>query len=250
MTQGATVTLRDARVEREDLLSGERRVVLEQIDLTLSAGERAALVGANGAGKTSLLLALVGAVPTAGSIAIDELKVTGRELRRLRERVGFVFADPSDQLFCETVRAEVAFGPRRRGVSDADAAQLVTKVLRAVGLEGTDGRSPLSLSLGEQRRLGLATALACDPALLLLDEPTASLDGRSRRLVLEALAQTEATLLIATHDLDAVLELDLRVVLIGKGRVLADGSASEVLSDAALLDRAGLDPPRQQSKVD
>jgi cobalt/nickel transport system ATP-binding protein len=236
------VELRDVSVWRDDGVGGPPRQVLEGVELALAAGERAAIVGVNGAGKTSLLLALVGAVRFEGRIACGDLVLEKRTLEAVRRRIGFVFAEPMDQLFLHSVSDEVAFAPRLRGHSEQAVQERVHSALERVGLLGFETRAPSALSLGEQRRLALATALSGDPELLLLDEPTASLDTRARRAVVAALCDTGATLLVATHDLGLALELDARVVLLAAGRLLATGPARELLRDAALLDRAGLDP--------
>jgi cobalt/nickel transport system ATP-binding protein len=234
------VEIRTLSVWREDPLGGDPRRVITDLDLDFDAGERVALVGANGAGKTSLLLALVGAVPFEGRVSYGDLALDRRTLGRVRNEVAFVFAEPADQLFSPSVREEVAFGPKQRGLTGAALDERASAAIELVGLSGFEARAPASLSLGEQRRLALATALSVDPAVLLLDEPTASLDGRARRAVLDALRRTHATLVVATHDLDAALELDARVVLLKGGSVVGSGPARELLSDEAELDRAGL----------
>ena len=235
------VNVSELAVWRDDGLDAEPRQVLAGVSFDFGAGERVAVVGANGAGKTSLLLALVGAVPFQGQIAFGQLVLEKKSLAAVRREVAFVFAEPSDQLFLPSVEEEVAFAPRQRGRTEAEVTERVARVLAQVGLRGAERRAPAALSLGEQRRLALATALSADPAVLLLDEPTASLDGRARRAVLAALRATQATLLFASHDLAAVRELATRVVLLGNGELLAAGPAREIMFDAALLDRAGLD---------
>lgn len=237
------VLARSLTVSREDVLTGERHVAVRDLDLCIETEQRVALVGANGAGKTSLLLACVGAVPFTGTLRVCELSVEPRTLDRVRAQVGFVFAEPSDQLFCDTVAEEVRYGPRARGVDEPTVEQRSLEALERVGLSDKAARSPHSLSFGEQRRLALAATLACAPALLLLDEPTANLDGRARQQVLTALERSGGTTLIATHDLDFALSLAARVIVLAGGEIVGDGPASVVLRDAALLDRAGLLPP-------
>ena len=241
MGAGASLRLEGLRVFRE--AASARRVVVDGVTLRAAPGERLFLLGPNGAGKTSILLALVGAVPFEGRIAIGELEVSPRTIQDVRRAVGFVFADPSDQFFMSEVSAEVAYGPRTRGLDPVTVTARVEGALAAVRLSGFAGRSPDELSLGEQRRLAIATALAIEPDVFLLDEPTASLDPRARHAVLEAVARVPATVVVATHDLDAAYALDGRAVLIRDGRVVGDGRAREILKDAALLDAAGLVPP-------
>jgi cobalt/nickel transport system ATP-binding protein len=242
------VTIRDLAVWREDPLGGEARQVIDGLCLSVEAGERVALVGANGAGKTSLLLALVGAVPFEGSVSFGDLVLARRSLGRVRREVAFVFAEPADQLFSANVREEVAFAPKQRGVEGAALDERVQVALQTVDLTDFEARAPGSLSLGEQRRLALATALSAEPSVLLLDEPTASLDGRARRAVLDALGRTSSTLIVATHDLDAALDLDARVVLLNGGRVVAAGPSRDLLSDESVLERAGLLLPLSLSR--
>ncbi len=237
------VELTELTVTREDPLTGERREVARDLSLKLAAGSRLALVGPNGAGKTSVLLALVGATPFSGQIRIGPHTVNEAQLAALRRDVGFVFADPSDQLFCASVEDEVAFGPEARSWPKEEVERAVSDALERVGLGAERRRAPQALSLGEQRRLALATALACRPGLLILDEPTASLDGRARRTLLATLRDSNATLICASHDLDAVLDLEAEVLLLAGGDAIAHGAAREILGDAALLDRAGLEPP-------
>lgn len=227
---------------REDAARAHRLAV-ESFSLDVGAGECVAVVGPNGAGKTSLLLALVGAAPFEGKIAIGSRLLESKSLEELRRTTGFVFAEPTDQLFSTTVREEVAFGPRLRGASPDEVAERVVQALSAVGLSGFEERAPRSLSLGEQRRLAVATILSYDASLVLLDEPTASLDPRARTAMLETIRHLTATVLIATHDLDAAIELGARVVLLSSGKLVADGPAERLLTDEALLGKAGLGLP-------
>ena len=237
----ASVTLEALQVWREDGLGGEPAQVVHAVSASIDAGSRVALVGANGAGKTSLLLALVGAARFAGKIRVGDLELDRRSLATVRKQLGFVFAEPADQLFLPTVLEEASFGPRQRGLPNAE--ELAKSALIRVGLVGLEDRSPHSLSLGEQRRLAIAAVLSLEPALLLLDEPTASLDSRSRRSVLDAIRASGATTLFATHDLEAAIELDADVLVLSEGRLLGGGKARVALTDAALLDAAGLDVP-------
>lgn len=217
--------------------------MLQGLTFSVEPGQRVALVGPNGAGKTTLLLALVGAAPFAGPISVSGLELCGANLEAVRRRVGYVFADPSDQLFLPRVEQEVAFGPEQRGVSGEELTARVRVALEAVGLSGYEQRLGSQLSLGEQRRLALATALAIRPRVILLDEPTANLDPRARRRVLETVQRVEATVVLATHDLEAALELDARVLILGEHRLLSDGPARELLRRQELLEAAGLELP-------
>ena len=236
------IDVRGLKVWRETTPADSRQV-LDHVDLRVDAGERVALIGANGAGKTSLLLALVGAVPFEGSVTIAGQTLTRRSLTEVRRKLGYVFADPSDQFFLPTVAEELAYGPRQRGLAAAEVERRVTQALSQVRLQGMERRAVLRLSVGEQRRLALATVLTLQPDIILADEPTASLDPVARAEMLNILAGVQATVLLATHDLDAALELDARVVMLAQGRLVADGPARELLRDESLLHRAGLALP-------
>lgn len=229
-------------VWRESAASEPRRV-LEGFSLEIAPRERVALVGPNGAGKTSLLLALVGAAPFQGRIALGERTLERATLAELRREVGFVFAEPGDQLFLPTVGEEVAFGPRVRGVPEAELDERVRAALTRVGLEGFEARAPGELSLGEQRRLAFATVLSYAPGLVLADEPTASLDPLARRELLRTLARVDATLVFATHDLEGARAVGARIVLMRGGQLIATGPADELMADRTLLVRAGLEAP-------
>jgi cobalt/nickel transport system ATP-binding protein len=235
---GARVEIERLRVFRG--VAEARRVALDGATLQFEAGERVFLMGPNGAGKTSLLLALVGAAAFEGQVRIGGSAVTPSALPDIRRRVGYVFADPSDQFLLDEVHAEVAFGPRERGLDEAIVGARVHRALAAVRLTDHAGRHPGELSLGEQRRLALATVLATEPEVVLLDEPTAALDPRARRAVLEVIAALPATVVVATHDLDAATFLGGRAVLVDGGKVVAQGDARELLADPELLARAGL----------
>jgi len=220
--------------------NGSSQPVIEALTLEVGPGECCMLVGPNGAGKTSLLLALVGALPFTGQIKIGELILGERTLKEARRRLGFVFANPDEQLFCETVQREVAFGPEQHGLGREEVNARVGRALDEVGLRAYAARSPHHLSLGEQRRVAVAAALATEPDAVLFDEPTASLDPLARQALLDSMAASDRTMLVATHDLAAALELDATVVLIHQGKLVGSGRAREVLADHELLVRAGL----------
>ena len=236
------VALHDVTVFRtgED---GTNRPVLEGLSMNIEPGARWMLAGPNGAGKTSLLLALVGALPFTGRIEIANVLLDDRSLADVRKRVGFVFANPDEQLFCDTVSDEVAFGPEQRGLSGGQVNARVDSSLERVHLCGYESRNPHQLSLGEQRRVAAAAALAMQPQVMLFDEPTASLDPVARAVLLEALQSTGATLLLASHDLAAAIELDAEVALLNRGRLVSVGPARHVTADNALMVEAGLRRP-------
>jgi cobalt/nickel transport system ATP-binding protein len=220
-----------------------KTVAIDRLTLAVAPGERIFLLGPNGAGKTSLLLALVGAASFEGAIRVGGVALGPSTLAQVRREIAFVFADPTDQFFLDDVEEEVAFGPRERGLEPGEVQRRVERALGAVGLDGRTGRSPLELSLGEQRRLAVATALAIEPRLLLFDEPTASLDPRARAAVIQVIRELGSTLVVATHDLDAALAIGGRAVLLDAGRVVRDGPTDEVLLDETGLRAAGLELP-------
>jgi len=214
------------------------------IDLTVRRGERVALLGPNGAGKTTLVLHLNGILtPGRGSVAVGGLQVRKEHLREIRRRVGIVFQDPDDQLFLPTVGEDVAFGPANFGVTGAALAARVDAALDAVGMREHRDRSPLHLSGGQRRRVALATVLACEPEILVLDEPSTNLDPVARRELAEVLLGLDRTMLMVTHDLPYALQLCPRSVVLDDGVVVADGPTGELLAGSGLLRDLRLELP-------
>ena len=227
---------------RFDYPSGQP--ALQGIDLHVGHGERVALLGPNGAGKTTLMMHLNGLLQGAGELEVAGLPVTGGgELAELRARVGLVFQDPDDQLFMSTVEEDVGFGPLNMGLERTQVRERIAEALRTVRMSDAAGRPPYQLSMGERRRAAIATVLAMRPRLLVLDEPTANLDPRARRELLEVLAAIERTMLITTHDLPLAAELCDRAVILADGRIVADGPTREILADAEALARYDLELP-------
>jgi cobalt/nickel transport system ATP-binding protein len=217
---------------------------LHGVDLRIDPGERVALLGPNGAGKTTFVLHLNGVLTAqTGEIAVAGLPVTREHLREVRRRVGIVFQDPDDQLFMPTVAEDVAFGPANFGVTGPALAARVDAALAAVDMAGHRDRSPLHLSGGQRRRVALATVLACEPEILVLDEPSSHLDPLARRELAEVLLRLEPTMLMVTHDLPYALQLCPRSVVLDDGVIVADGPTRELLADAALLARHRLELP-------
>ncbi|MEJ8280684.1 energy-coupling factor ABC transporter ATP-binding protein [Pseudonocardia spirodelae] len=214
------------------------------VDLTLAPGERVALLGPNGAGKTTLVLHLNGILTGGeGSVEVGGLPVAKENLREIRRRVGIVFQDPDDQLFMPTVAEDVAFGPANFGLRGAALRDRVRDALDAVGMAGFADRSPLHLSGGQRRRVALATVLACDPEILVLDEPSSNLDPVARRELAQVLLGLDRTMLMVTHDLPYALQLCPRSVVLDGGTVVADGATRELLADDDLLSRHRLELP-------
>ena len=220
---------------------------LRQVSFSLEPGECVGLLGPNGSGKSTLLLHLNGILPEKNR-APEAVKVLGRgltpeNLADIRRQVGLVFQDPDDQLFCPTVWEDVAFGPQQLGLTEAEITERVQSALARVGLTGFGHRSTHHLSHGEKRRACLAGVLACAPSILVLDEPTSDLDPRGRREFKALLRQIPATKLIATHDLELVVELCSRVIVLDRGEVVADGRTHELLGDEPLMLAHGLERP-------
>lgn len=224
---------------------------LHDLDFSISEGECVAVVGPNGAGKSTLLLHLNGLLPEilskpgyqGGEITIFGRAISAKTVRDIRRDVGLLFQDPDDQLFCPTVFEDVAFGPRQLGLDPTQLVRRVADALAAVGLDGFEPRLPHRLSGGEKRRVCLATVLACQPRVLALDEPTSGLDPRARREFISLLRQMSTTRLIATHDLEMVLELCPRTIVLDGGRLVADGPTDELLGNEPLMLEHGLEVP-------
>ncbi len=223
------------------------RAALADVSFEVREGERVALVGPNGAGKSTLLLHLNGLLPERAArephVTVFGMPVSESNLLEVRARVGLLFQDPDDQLFCPTVFDDVAFGPQQQGLSVHQVRERVTEALRDVGLEGFEQRMPHHLSRGEKRRVCLAGVLACRPGLLVLDEPTSDLDPRGRRELIALLRSLPVTQLIATHDLELVVELCPALILMDRGRVIRQGPSIELLSDEGLMLAHGLESP-------
>ena len=214
------------------------------VDLHVHAGERVALLGPNGAGKTTLVLHLNGIlVPAAGSVTVSGLPVVKDNLAEVRRRVGIVFQDPDDQLFMPTVRADVAFGPRNLGLRGAELDRRVMAALDQVGMADVVDRPPHHLSFGQRRRVAVATVLAMQPEILVLDEPSSNLDPASRRELADILRSLDVTVLMVTHDLPYALELCPRSVVLSGGVVVADGGTRDLLTDEELMRSHRLELP-------
>jgi len=214
------------------------------VDLHVHEGERVALLGPNGAGKTTLVLHLNGILRGgAGSVAVSGLPVTERHLAEVRRRVGIVFQDPDDQLFMGSVHDDVAFGPANLGLRGAALERRVEAALEQVGMAGFADRPPHHLSFGQRRRVAVATVLAMEPEILVLDEPSSNLDPASRRELAEILVSLDVTVLMVTHDLPYAYELCPRAVVLSDGVVVADGSTYDVLTDDALMAAHRLELP-------
>jgi len=217
---------------------------LRGVTFRIVHGESVAIVGANGAGKSTLLRHLNGCLaPETGSLRIGDFPLTRKTLQQVRRTVGMVFQDPDDQLFMPLVRDDVAFGPLNLGLPLEEVEERVTRALATVGAEHLRNRPPHKLSAGEKRSVAIASVLAMDPSILVMDEPSTHLDPKARRRLIGLLKTFEHTKIIATHDLDMVLDLCGRTIVLREGRVAADGPTTEILRNDELLDASRLERP-------
>jgi cobalt/nickel transport system ATP-binding protein len=226
---------------------GDGTEAIRGIRFSVAENECVGIIGPNGAGKSTLLLHLNGILPEdlvdASPVRVFGEPVNAANVSKVRKTVGLLFQDPDDQLFCPTVFEDVAFGPEQFGLGADDLRGRVHASLSRVGLEGYEHRHPYHLSRGEKRRVCLAGVLACEPRVLALDEPTTDLDPRTKRELKALLKEIPSTKIIATHDLELVVEVCTRVLVLDRGVIVADGPAIELLSDEALMLEHGLERP-------
>lgn len=231
----ALLQVRDLHVHYADGIHA-----LRDVSFRIDPAERVGLIGPNGSGKTTLMLAIMNAVRFTGQIAVDSIEVGKKTEQEARSRCGMIFQDAEDHLFMPSLLDDVAFGPLNQGCTADEALRRAGEAIAKVGLTGLEQRSAHHMSGGQKRAASLATVIAMQVQLLLLDEPGANLDGRSRRRLIEILdARTEA-MLLATHDMPMVRRLCNRIILIDEGRIVADGAAADLLADTALLREHGV----------
>jgi cobalt/nickel transport system ATP-binding protein len=229
-------------VENLSYTYGDGHEALRDVSLHIAPGEKVSLLGPNGAGKSTLILHLNGILKTqAGRVTVCGLEVTEKTLGSVRAAVGLVFQNPDDQLFSPTVFDDVAYGPIYQGLKPADVRARVDDALAAVGMDGYKARVSHHLSAGEKKRIAIATVLSMQPEILVLDEPTAGLDPRARRGLINLLRDLPQTMLVATHDIRMVLDLLPRAVIMDRGCIVADASSGKLLADAPLLEAHGLE---------
>jgi len=217
------------------------------VTLNICKGERVALLGPNGSGKSTLILLMAGLLaPQKGAISVFGENTASKEFPKQRRRIGVVFQDPDDQLFTQSVLEDIEYGPKNLGLPETEIKQRSDEVLKKIGINHLKDRPPHRLSFGEKKKASLATALVLKPELLILDEPTANLDLISRRGLIEMLNELNkdgATVLVSTHDVEALPELADKVVVVSQGSVLGEGKTFDVLQDMKLLGLANLEPP-------
>jgi len=221
----------------------DEHVALRGVSFNLCAGDKVALVGPNGAGKSTLMLQLNGILDGRGGIEIGGMRLTRDNLPVIRAMVGLVFQNPDDQLFSPTVFEDVAFGPLHMGLPEEEVLVRVDSALEAVRMSSYRDRLSHHLSVGEKKRIAIATVLSMNPKILILDEPSAGLDPRARRTLINLLRELPITMLISTHDMRMVQELFPRTIVMDDGRIVADGMTQEILEDETFLNEHGLEKP-------
>lgn len=227
----------------------EGKNILNDISFTLNENETIGLIGANGVGKSTILKLMVGLIGGyQGRMSIGGLCVEKKNYKKIREQTGYVFQDSDSQLFLSTVYEDVAFGPRNYGYSKEEVERCVMEALRAVHIEELKDRQIYKMSGGQKKLASIATILSMKPKILLLDEPSVTLDPRNRRNLIHILDEMEGTKIIATHDLDMILDTCKRTVLLANGKIIRDGDTEEILRDKKLLEENGLELPLSISR--
>ncbi len=217
---------------------------INDLSFIIHHGESVGIIGANGAGKSTLLMLLMGVLfPDKGGVLVGDVHVMKKTLSMIRQRLGMVFQNPDDQLFMTTVYDDVAFGPRNYKLDEMEVETRVMKALETMGIVHLKDRAPFKLSGGEKRSAAIASVLSMQPDVLIMDEPTSALDPKSRRRVINLLNKFEHTKIITSHDLDMVYDTCQRVILMKNGKIEADGTATEILTNAKLLESCSLEMP-------
>ncbi len=219
------------------------RPVIEDLSFRIGDGESVGLIGANGAGKSTVMKLLLGLIPAEGTILVDGLAVNKANLPAIRRKLGFVLQNSDNQMFMPTVYEDMIFAPLNYGLSRQEAEQRVDAVLERLGLSELKHRHNHRISGGEKRMAAIATILAMEPEAILMDEPTSALDPYNRRIVINTIRGLKQTKLITSHDLDMILDTCDRVILLSEGKIAADGPAEQILRDRALLEKHHMELP-------
>ena len=232
-------------IEFKDVTFGysKENEVLKGISFSVEEGERVGLIGSNGAGKSTLMKAMLGLISCEGEISIDGLRVEQKNIAAIRKTLGYVLQDSDNQMFMPTVLEDMIFGPLNYGMGRAEAEKLVDDTLERMSLLHLKNRQNYKMSGGEKRMAAIATILAMQPKGMLMDEPSTALDPKNRRRLIEILNELPVTKIIATHDLDLVLETCDRVLLLANGTIVADGKVEEILWNQELLEQYNLELP-------
>ena len=217
--------------------------VVENLSFSIKKGENVGLIGANGAGKSTIMKLMLGLITGSGEIKVDDLPMNKENLAEIRRKIGFVLQDSDNQMFMPTVYEDMIFGPRNYGLSKEETERRVDEVLRQLGLQDLKHRYNHKISGGEKRMAAIATILAMEPETILMDEPSTALDPVNRRTVINTIRGLPQTKLIASHDLDMILDTCQRVILLGSGKIVADGDAETILRDKELLEANRMELP-------
>ena len=217
--------------------------VIDNLSFHIRKGETVGLIGANGAGKSTIMKLMLGLLPAQGEILVEGMPVTKQNLSVIRQKIGFVLQDSDNQMFMPTVYEDMIFGPRNYGLTREEADARVDRVLKELGLESLKYRHNHKISGGEKRMAAIATILAMEPEMIVMDEPSTALDPVNRRRVISTINSRKETKLIASHDLDMILDTCQRVILLNHGRIVADGEAETILRDQALLEANRMELP-------
>jgi len=242
-TESCTDGARLLYVEQLSFSYPDGHPALHDVSICITQSEKVALVGPNGAGKSTLMLHLNGILNGKGLVQVGGMEINNKNLPVIRAMVGMVFQNPDDQLFSPTVFEDVAFGPLHMGLPEDEIARRVSAALEQVGMSRFSKRLSHHLSTGEKKRIAIATVLSMEPQILVLDEPTAGLDPRARRSLINLLHQLPLTMLVSTHDLLMVRELFPRMIIMDEGQIVADGPTEVLLADPSLLEEHGLELP-------
>lgn len=221
----------------------DHHAALRGVSFDLCEGDKVALVGPNGAGKSTLMLHLNGILTGKGDVTVGGARISRDNLPAIRAMVGLVFQNPDDQLFSPTVFEDVAFGPLHMGLPKDEVLVRVEAALNAVNMTNYRDRMSHHLSVGEKKRIAIATVLSMNPQILVLDEPSAGLDPRARRTLINLLRELPITMLVSTHDMRMVQELFPRTIVMDEGRIVADGETRKILADERFLNEHGLEKP-------
>ena len=217
--------------------------VVENLSFSIKKGENVGLIGANGAGKSTIMKLMLGLITGSGEIKVDGLPMNKENLGEIRKKIGFVLQDSDNQMFMPTVYEDMIFGPRNYGLSKEETEKRVDDILSQLGLQSLKHRHNHKISGGEKRMAAIATILAMEPEMILMDEPSTALDPVNRRTVINTINRLPQTKLIASHDLDMILDTCQRVILLSHGSIVADGDTETILRDKALLEANRMELP-------
>ena len=237
-------------IENLSYIYPDKFQALKNINLKLEDGECLGIVGANGAGKSTLLLQLCGILlPTTGSIKVENMLMNKENLSKIRRILGFVFQNPENQLFTTSIYEDVAFGPKNYKLSKEEVHEKTMNALKKVGIENLKDRPPYRLSGGQQNLAAIATAIAMEPSILIMDEPSAALDPKARRRLINLLNDLNYTKIIASHDLDLILDTCSKTIVLKEGKIVQSGYTKDILLNEQLMEDCNLELPLSAQKI-